>query len=247
MALTDIEPITRNEAFLEDIAEGNAEATLDPITREEEFLRRIASFNATEKAAVQNIYDKIPVDPESTDVGKVMTVVEDTSGEEPVYKWSAEASGGLSLVKERHSDFTLTSNSYSTNIKWTIADIGSDIVSALKTLFSAASGTGEKVTQFFRDHVRLYANGEQAYCNAAAPGSDGTILVNSYITVPATISGNPEAAQLTIRFKVHMSAEETTDFITDGSTQAYKASEQIFGTSNITGVTRVYLKMEIWM
>lgn len=150
MALTDIEPITRNEAFLEDIAEGNAEATLDPIIREEEFLRRIAAFNATEKAAVLNIYDKIPVDPESTDVGKVMTVIADTSGEEPVYKWSAESAGldGLKLYRKNYCK-TTAPFSYTTT-----GTVGDDFASKIRGELLNASNSEER-GQIVYDHFDI--------------------------------------------------------------------------------------------
>ena len=160
MALTDIEPITRNEAFLEDIAEGNAEATLDPITREEEFLRRIAVFNATEKSAVLNIYDKIPVDPESTDVGKVMTVVEDTSGEDPVYKWSAEepASSDLSIVY--YKSFTVSGgDARNKNDSTTKNTLGDTLTEDLRTQFTAVTGDKDRRAEWIEKHFRFKFNG----------------------------------------------------------------------------------------
>lgn len=94
MALNTITPVARLELFLQDIADGNETPSETPVSRPEEFLRRIAKSNGEQDAALEHISDQIPIDPTAADVGKVMTVIEDTSGETPVYKWSAESAQG---------------------------------------------------------------------------------------------------------------------------------------------------------
>lgn len=95
MALNTITPSNREEEYLSAIA-GDAGASAPvPSNRREEWLRRIAEGQDDQTDRLDHIEDQIPVDPTAEDVGKVMTVVADESGEEPVYKWeAAEASSG---------------------------------------------------------------------------------------------------------------------------------------------------------
>ena len=92
MALNTITPSNREEEYLSAIAGDEGASAPVPSNRREEWLRRIAERQSDQTDKLNVIFDKIPVEPASTDLGKVMTVVEDTSGEEPVYYWSAEDS-----------------------------------------------------------------------------------------------------------------------------------------------------------
>lgn len=94
MALNTITPSNREEEYLSAIAGDEGASAPVPSNRREEWLRRIAEGQGDQTDRLDHIEDQIPVDPEAEDVGKVLTVVEDTSGEEPVYKWSAEETGG---------------------------------------------------------------------------------------------------------------------------------------------------------
>lgn len=94
MALNTITPSNREEEYLSAIAGDEGATAPVPSNRREEWLRRIAEGQGDQTDRLDHIEDQIPVDPTSADVGKVMTVIADESGEEPVYKWSAEAAGG---------------------------------------------------------------------------------------------------------------------------------------------------------
>lgn len=92
MALNTITPSNREEEYLSAIAGDEGASAPVPSNRREEWLRRIAEGQGDQTDRLDHIEDQIPVDPTVDDIGKVMTVIADTSGEEPVYKWSAEDS-----------------------------------------------------------------------------------------------------------------------------------------------------------
>ena len=110
MALNTITPSNREEEYLSAIAGDEGASAPTPSNRREEWLRRIAEDQGDQTDRLDHIEDQIPVDPTSADVGKVMTVVEDTSGETPVYKWSAEeAGGGVKIAVDTSIGLTKTS------------------------------------------------------------------------------------------------------------------------------------------
>lgn len=94
MALNTITPSNREEEYLSAIAGDEGASAPVPSNRREEWLRRIAEGQGDQTRRLDHIEDQLPIDPTSDDVGKVMTVVADESGEEPVYKWSAESAQG---------------------------------------------------------------------------------------------------------------------------------------------------------
>lgn len=148
MSLSTITPVARLELFLQDIADGTNTST--PVSRPEEFLRRIAETNGDQDAALAHIAAQIPVDPTSEDVGKVMTVIADTSGEEPVYKWSAE-SAGLDDFKCYYKNYCKTTTPFS---YVTTGTVGEDFASKIRGELLNASNSEER-GQIVYDHFDI--------------------------------------------------------------------------------------------
>lgn len=176
MSLSTITPVARLEIFLQDIADGKGTPTEDPVSRPEEFLHRIAESNGEQDAALEHIADQIPLDPESTDVGKVMTVVADTSGEEPVYKWSAEeAPGGLLSLIYDSAVGGGTTTPYGTGGPTQSGVTGWDDFSAD---FEALKSDYQKLNEYIDSHIHFYFCGIRVHFRASANLADSDHTVN---------------------------------------------------------------------
>lgn len=157
MALNTITPSNREEEYLSAIAGDEGASAPVPSNRREEWLRRIAEGQGEQTERLDHIAEQIPLDPAAGDVGKVLTVVEDTSGETPVYKWGAEeaASGGLTPTYYHHFSLSSTSSS----IEVPAADVPN--ADAIRADMFAATSNPDLVARFLK-HFRILVNGVTA-------------------------------------------------------------------------------------
>lgn len=198
MSLNTITPVARLELFLQDIADGNETPSETPVSRPEEFLRRIAKSNGEQDAALEHIADQIPIDPTSEDVGKVLTVIEDTSGEEPVYKWGAEEMSGAPVLQFALSLDTAPTTTNITSAKnlfrAALTDAQKAVLDEFSTAFRNCATIGEREA-LIENRVRIYKDGIRAmtrsyYPNTSAAPGNMTYTFNLTQILPVYISGS---------------------------------------------------------
>lgn len=197
--IDDLTPANREEAYLDAIAGSDDAPT--PSNRKEGFLAKIAGVAQTAYAALTNIFDKIPVNPTVDDVGKVMTVVADTSGEDPVYKWGALAanSGPVCIYSGSTKDsFSAPGSSHKTfhNIP---TSTFTDDWAAISAKMRELSGTWG-IVGYALEHFHIYAEGVRLVSVDTSAPTGTSILLQARGVVPGTVSDFIAEWKATINF-----------------------------------------------
>ena len=212
MALNTITPSNREEEYLSAIAGDEGASAPVPSNRREEWLRRIAEGQGDQTERLDHIEDQIPVDPTSDDVGKVMTVVEDTSGETPVYYWSAEEAGGgvktavdvdANLVKASIGANKMVTNA-SQNYTTIAADNLDPTAKLFNTVFLGSFETNAARQIWLRRHIHAAFHGYSLNGYSTSDDTDYfTIILLARIMLMAQKNDAytllPGKAQITLR------------------------------------------------
>lgn len=228
MALNTITPSNREEEYLSAIAGDEGASAPVPSNRREEWLRRIAEGQGDQTDRLDHIEDQIPVDPEAEDVGKVLTVVADESGETPVYKWSAEdapSGGGGPYLFEQIS--VVGDVASLKNIAVTYAD-GGDVVAAFKAQYDALTTDPEK-SAFLTDHLYIIVGGRRLYPSSI---NSPTLLSLTYAPVVVKVSGVETPANMTLTFKL----EDSTNFLKAQTPTFYHATGATYNNNDISDI-----------
>ena len=224
MALNTITPSNREEEYLSAIAGDEGASAPVPSNRREEWLRRIAEGQGDQTDRLDHIEDQIPVDPTSDDVGKVMTVVEDTSGETPVYKWSAvEAAGGGPLFVSVGFGNLSESVTFSA-VDYTAFPGGAAFKAAAREVRNL--GDIGKFRKWLAEHIDIDVNGCRAICSAGSINSGtSSVTLRAYIPSVLPVSGTDTFLYVAYEFGFDMREEETTVITFTGNAKFYKNSD----------------------
>ena len=241
MALNTISPVARLELFLQDIADGDETPSETPVSRPEEFLRRIAKSNGEQDAALEHISDQIPIDPTSEDVGKVLTVIEDTSGEDPVYKWSAEeASGALKPISGISSGFKLSDSTIPAIAK-NNSSLGADNITAMINGINACANIGEQY-RFIMEHINCTVKGRSMFpadlTNMVSTGAKTDVFYFNAVSEPFKIGVSGTDRLVTVTYSVRIRVADPSNFITFDKTikNLETSGQDTVASQNVTGI-----------
>lgn len=233
MALNTITPSNREEEYLSAIAGDEGATAPVPSNRREEWLRRIAEGQGDQTDRLDHIEDQIPVNPAAGDVGKVMTVVEDTSGETPVYYWSAEdapsGGGGPFLFEKKIQAGDVAGIK---NIELTYVE-GGTALADLKAAYDALATDPEK-SAFLVDHLIIDAGGRRFLPDSI---NSPTLLTLAFAPVVVKLSGVETPANLYATIKV----EPDSDAFLKGMTPTfYKSTGGTYTNSDISDIKMLF-------
>lgn len=241
MALNTITPSNREEEYLSAIAGDEGASAPVPSNRHEEWLRRIAKCQGDQTERLDHIADQIPVDPTSADVGKVMTVIADESGEEPVYKWGAEeASGALNPLSGISATYKLSDGTV-TGINKNNTSLGVDNIAAIIGAINALETVGEQY-RYIMQHIAITAKGRimlpADLTNIVSSSAKTNTFYLNAVSEPFKIGVQGTDTLCTVTYSATIRTEDDTKFISfDKTVKNLETSGQTsVAPQNITGI-----------